>query len=58
MPASRTASCARPPRNCKQGRGKELKTFKKLSGDYQSADIERMLKNGDLHEICKGGKEW
>lgn len=36
---------------------KELKTFKKLSGDYQSADIERMLKNGDLHEICKGGKE-
>ncbi len=36
---------------------KELKVFKKLSGDYQSADIARMLKNGDLHEICKGGKE-
>lgn len=36
---------------------KELKAFKKLSRDYQLADIERMLKNGDLHEICKGGKE-
>ena len=36
---------------------KELKAFKKLSGDYQSADIGRMLENGDLHEICKGGKE-
>ena len=36
---------------------KELIAFRKLSGDYQSADIERMLENGDLHEICKGGKE-
>ena len=36
---------------------KELKAFKKLSGDYQSADIGKMLRNGDLHEICKGGKE-
>jgi hypothetical protein len=36
---------------------KELKAFKKLSGDYQSADIELMLKIGDLHEICKDGKE-
>ena len=33
---------------------KELKGFKKLSGDYQSADVEQMLRNGDLHEICKG----
>ena len=31
---------------------KELTLFKKLSGDYQSADLDRMLKNGDLHEIC------
>jgi hypothetical protein len=36
---------------------KELKAFKKLSGDYQSADVEQMLKNGDLHEICKDEKE-
>lgn len=36
---------------------KELKAFKKLSGDYQLADVERMLKNGDLHEICKDEKE-
>jgi hypothetical protein len=36
---------------------KEMKAFKKLSGDYQSADIELMLKIGDLHEICKDGKE-
>jgi len=36
---------------------KELKAFRKLSGDYRSADIELMLKNGDLDEICKGGKE-
>lgn len=32
---------------------KELRAFKKLSGDYQTADVEQMLKNGDLHEICK-----
>jgi hypothetical protein len=32
---------------------KELRAFKKLSGDYQSADVDRMLQNGDLHEICK-----
>ena len=25
--------------------------------DYQSADVEQMLKNGDLHEICKDEKE-
>lgn len=36
---------------------KELRAFKKLSGDYQSADVEQMLKNGDLHEICKDGKK-
>lgn len=36
---------------------KELKAFKKLSGDYQSADIDRIVKNGDLHEICKREKE-
>ena len=36
---------------------KELKGFKKLSGNYRSADIELMLKNGDLHEICKDEKE-
>lgn len=36
---------------------KELKAFKKLSGDFEWADIGKMLKNGDLHEICKGGKE-
>jgi hypothetical protein len=36
---------------------KELKGFKKLSGHYRSAEIELMLKNGDLHEICKDGKE-
>jgi hypothetical protein len=36
---------------------KELKAFKKLSGDYQSADVDRMVKNGDLHEICKREKE-
>ena len=32
---------------------KELRGFKKLSGDYQSADVEQMLRNGDLNEICK-----
>jgi hypothetical protein len=32
---------------------KELRAFKKLSGDYQTADVELMLKNGDLNEICK-----
>ena len=36
---------------------KELKAFKKLSGDYQSADVEQMRKNGDLHEICKDEQE-
>jgi hypothetical protein len=36
---------------------KELRAFKKLSGDYQTADVEQMLKNGDLHEICKGEQE-
>lgn len=36
---------------------KELKAFKKLSDDYQSADVDRMVKNGDLHEICKREKE-
>ena len=35
---------------------KELRAFKKLAGDYQSADVGAMLKNGDLHEICKGEK--
>jgi hypothetical protein len=36
---------------------KELRAFKKLSGDYQAADVGQMLKNGDLHEICKDGKK-
>lgn len=36
---------------------KELRAFKKLSGDYQTADVEQMLKNGDLHEICKSEQE-
>ena len=36
---------------------KELKAFKKLSGDYQTADVGQMLKNGDLHEICKDEQE-
>jgi len=36
---------------------KELRAFKKLSGDYQTADVGQMLKNGDLHEICKDEQE-
>jgi hypothetical protein len=36
---------------------KELKAFKKLSGDYRSADIDLMLRNGDLHEVCKDSQE-
>lgn len=36
---------------------RELKAFKKLSGDYQTADVGQMLKNGDLHEICKDEQE-
>jgi hypothetical protein len=36
---------------------KELRGFKKLSGDYQTADVGQMLKNGDLHEICEDEQE-
>jgi len=36
---------------------KELRGFKKLSGDYQTADFEHMLKNGYLDEICKAEQE-
>ena len=36
---------------------KELRAFKKLAGDYQGADVGQMLKNGDLHEICKDEQE-
>ena len=36
---------------------RELRAFKKLSRDYQTADVEQMLKNGDLNEICKDEQE-
>lgn len=42
---------------CENISPKELKAFKKLSGHYQAADVDRMVKNGDLHEICKREKE-
>jgi hypothetical protein len=31
---------------------KELAGFKKLSKDYQSTDIERLVKDGEIQEIC------
>lgn len=31
---------------------KELEAFKKLSKDYRSADIERLIEYGEVEEIC------
>jgi hypothetical protein len=36
---------------------KELRAFKKLSGDYQTADVEQMLKNETSMKICKDEQE-
>ena len=31
---------------------KELEGFKKLSKDYQLADVDRLMERGEIQEIC------